>query len=242
MGGVFVRPEAITIGAPPFRPIPASPLMKKRIICPIISHQRETTKLIASGASRRGEVKAQGICPHPGPVHRPMPIIPSVTLLQGRQGDLTAWGRFKACDSNITKMSNVLPSDVEAISHAVPDGHLSLVKGHARSDTTSSDESSGRSSNASGNSTHSHSASIDGSLLCSSLNTQGSDDVREELAQLVLQAKKLRSSVARRRTHAGANCRTDKVEGILMHYEKYLADTETRIELLRRTLRLAGVA
>merc|ERR1712093_780197 len=74
------------------------------------------------------------------------------------------------------------------------------------------------------------------SLLLRSSSTQDSDDARQELTQQEVQAKKLRLSIARRRNVAGSNCKKDSVEGILMHYEKCLADTETRIETLRRDL------
>jgi len=82
------------------------------------------------------------------------------------------------------------------------------------------------------------SSSVDsnGSLLLSNPSTHDEEDARLELAQHEVQVKKLRVSISRRRSVSGASNREDKVKGILEHYEKVLAETETRMQTLRREI------
>ena len=67
-------------------------------------------------------------------------------------------------------------------------------------------------------------------------NHQDRDIARLELAQQEVQAKKLRASIARRRSVAAANNTNESVEGVLLHYEKCLADIDSRIETLSQSL------
>uniref|UniRef100_A0A7S4R4K4 Uncharacterized protein n=1 Tax=Alexandrium monilatum TaxID=311494 RepID=A0A7S4R4K4_9DINO len=74
-----------------------------------------------------------------------------------------------------------------------------------------------------------HARRVSMSALRPGAAVQRSEALEGELQMLEAQARKLRATIARRRSSPGCNNNTDNVAAIVKHYEQVLADVEAQI-------------